>query len=1010
MAHRVTSPAMQRAQRLLAQRVRPMIHVEPRSIDVEAVDESFEPLDFSSAIVAPRQRIAPGQAWGRAWHTTWFRLSTTVSAEHDGRPLVALIDIGFNGRYDGFQAEAIAWMDGRIVHAIQPDRRTIDLGVGRVGTSVEIWIEAAATPVIAGHASGYGPTPFGDPRTAPSTALYSLRRADICVVNTEVERLALELHNAIDITLDMEENDPNRSRHFQALDAAGRALAPGDVAGTATEARLCLAPLFDSSGPRPRHRIVATGHAHLDTAWLWPIRETRRKAVRTFANAVHLLKVNPDAVFAHSQAQHYEWVREDAPDVFAEVARLVSEGRWEPVGGMWVETDLNLPSGESLLRQMVHGQRAFVEWFGERCTGAFLPDDFGYPGSLPQIVRHGGGRWFFTQKLSWNETNRMPHHSFWWEGIDGSRVFTHFSPIDTYNALMTPSQLRFAERNFADHAGATMSLVLYGHGDGGGGPTQHMIDRARLARAMDSVPSVSFGTVEGFFAEAEDEYGPIAPTWVGEMYFEKHRGTYSTQIGTKQGNRNSERLLHEIELWSSLARHRPSMLDEWWKRVLTQQFHDIIPGSSIAWVHRDAEDEHAAIAAEIEEEIDNVLGPRLDGATWIMNPAPVDCSGVIDVDGVPRWVEVPAFGSARVVADADIPRPAVTARQTSTGLEVDNGVLRVAWDASGSLISMIESNSGRELMSKGDGAGLIIRRDTPAEYDAWDIDMADADADFTKIDAISAPRLESEHDLRVVVAADFAIGTSRFTMRWSVVADSRRVDVSLEADWREPEHRVQLRVPVDVFARDAVCGTQFGHVRRGRHSNTSWDLARFESCAHRYVHIGEPGVGFSLMADGPRGYDVRGNELRMTLLRAPLFPDPMADRGRQRLEWAYLVTLGDPIADGSLEREASRIAHPPRILRGTPMATTPPVRWESSGSLVSALKLADDGSNDLIVRLWETRGGRTSGRLTMTEPAVEIIDCDALETPLSGALVVGSGTDATIDLRPFQIRTLRVRR
>jgi alpha-mannosidase len=323
---------------------------------------------------------------------------------------------------------------------------------------------------------------------------------------------------------------------------------------------------------------------------------------------------------------------------------------------------------------------------------------------------------------------------------------------------------------------------------------------------------------------------------------------------------------------------------------------------------------------------------------------------------------------------------------------------------------LIESNSGRELMSQGDGAGLIIRRDTPAEYDAWDIDMADADADFTKIVAISPPRLESEHDLRVVVAADFAIGTSRFTMRWSVVADSRRVDVSLEADWREPEHRVQLRVPVDVFARDAVCGTQFGHVRRGRHSNTSWDLARFESCAHRYVHIGEPGVGFSLMADGPRGYDVRGNELRMTLLRAPLFPDPMADRGRQRLEWAYLVTLGDPIADGSLEREASRIAHPPRILRGTPMVTTPPVRWESPGSLVSALKLADDGSNDLIVRLWETRGGRTSGRLTMTEPAVEIIDCDALETPLSGAAVVGSGTDATIDMRPFQIRTLRVRR
>jgi len=987
-----------------------MIHVEPAPFDVEAVEETFEPLDFPAAIVAPRQRVVPGQAWGRAWHTTWFRLSATVSDEHDGRPLVALIDIGFNGRYDGFQTEAIAWMDGRIVHAIQPDRRTIDLGVGRAGTSVEIWMEAAATPVIAGHASGYGPTPFGDPRTAPSTPLYSLRRADICVVNTEVERLALELHNAIDITLDMNETDPDRPRHFLALDAAGRALAPDDVVGSAPEARRFLAPLFDSNGPRPRHRIVATGHAHLDTAWLWPIRETRRKAVRTFANAVHLLKANPDAVFAHSQAQHYEWVREDAPEVFDEVTRLVAEGRWEPVGGMWVETDLNLPSGESLLRQMVHGQRAFAEWFGVRCGGAFLPDDFGYPGSLPQIVRHGGGRWFFTQKLSWNETNRMPHHSFWWEGIDGSRVFTHFSPVDTYNALMMPSQLRFAARNFADHGGATLSLALYGHGDGGGGPTQQMIDRSRLARTMDSVPAVSFGTVEGFFADAQDEYGPVAPTWVGEMYFEKHRGTYSSQIGTKQGNRNSERLLHEIELWSALALHRPSHLDAWWKRVLTQQFHDIIPGSSIAWVHRDAEAEHAAIAAEIEEEIDDVLAPKLDGANWVMNPAPVDVSGVIDVDGAPCWVDVPAFGTARIVADVTVPRPAVVARQTPTGLVVENGFIRLDWNVSGSIVSMVDLGTGREFMSTNDGTELIIRRDTPAEYDAWDIDMSDADADFVVIDAVAPPRLESVNELRVVVAADFAIGSSRFTLRWSVVAESRRVDVALEADWHEPEHRVQLRVPVEVFARDAVCGTQFGHVRRSRHSNTSWDLARFESCAHRFVHIGEPGAGFSLLADGPRGYDVRGNELRMTLLRAPLFPDPMADRGRQRLEWSYLVSTNDVIADGSLERESARIAHPPRIVKGTPRVSSPPIVWESSGSLVSALKLADDGSNDLIVRLWETRGGRTSGRLTMTEPAVEIMDCDALETPLSGAPAVGSGTDLVIDLRPFQIRTLRVRR
>jgi alpha-mannosidase len=334
------------------------------------------------------------------------------------------------------------------------------------------------------------------------------------------------------------------------------------------------------------HRISATGHAHLDTAWLWPIRETRRKVVRTFANALSLLKTNPDYVFCHSQAQHYAWVAEDAPEVFEEVKRFVALGRWEIVGGMWVETDLNLPSGESLLRQLVQGQRSFQEWFNTTCRGAFLPDDFGYPAGLPQIVAHAGCEWFFTQKLSWNETNKMPHHSFWWEGLDGTKVFAHFSPIDTYNALLLPSQLRFAEHNYRDHAGSSHSLVLYGHGDGGGGPTQTRIERGRLAHDLDQVPRVTFDKVDHFFTQLMDEYQDRAPVWNGEMYFEKHRGTYSTQLGTKQGNRWSERLLHELELWSAAVGFRPTTIDELWQRVLTQQFHDIIPGSSIAWVHQ----------------------------------------------------------------------------------------------------------------------------------------------------------------------------------------------------------------------------------------------------------------------------------------------------------------------------------------------------------------------------------------------------------------------------------------
>jgi len=1012
MAHRVTAPAMQRAQRLLSQRIRPCVLSRETEMTIEAIDEAFDAPRFEDAVRAPRRLVEPGSAWGRPWHTTWFRLTHTVDERHAGRRMVASVDIGFNGRYDGFQAEAIAWIDGRIVHAIQPDRRTIDLGERAIGEVIEIWVEAAATPVIAGHASGYGPTSLGDPQTAPNVPLYVMRRADIAVFDAAVEELTLRLQAVIDLTLDSSENEPGRARLFDALERAGNAIDVNDVSGTAAAGIDALSSVFDGSGPRPRHRVVASGHAHLDTAWLWPIRETRRKAVRTFANAVHLLRLNPDVVFTHSQAQHYEWVSEDAPQLFDEVRRLVAEGRWEPVGGMWVETDLNLPSGESLLRQMIHGQRAFQSWFGRRCDGAFLPDDFGYPGSLPQIVRHAGGRWFFTQKLSWNETNRMPHHSFWWEGIDGSRLFAHFSPVDTYNAILMPSQLRFAERNFADHVGATMSLALFGHGDGGGGPTQQMIDRGRIAGSMDSVPSVTFGTVAGFFDDAIEEYGARAPVWVGEMYFEKHRGTYSSQIGTKQGNRNSERLLHEIELWSAATASKVDGLEGWWRRVLTQQFHDIIPGSSIAWVHRDAEAEHAEIARRIEEAIDEVLSPRFDDSVWLANPAPVDLDGVVDVDGVPERVIVPAMSIVELGRARRSPANPVRCGlgTDGTSLVVENGLVRVTFADDGGIVSLVHVGSGREFVRPGSRIGLTIRRDTPAEYDAWDIDMADADAPATSIGAESPPRIESVDERRVVVVCEFAHGSSRFRMRWSVVADSARVDVAMDADWHEVEKRVQLIAPIDVMAREAVCGTQFGHVRRARHGNTSWDVARFETCAHRYVVVGEPGASMAIVADGPRGYDNRGDALRLTLLRAPLFPDPTADRGGQRVEWSYFVADHDVIASGLLEREAALIGHPRRVVRGTPEIVSVGVRVDSEGVSISSVKSADDGSGDIVIRLWETRGGRATGRLTFDRPVTSVVECNALEEPSDAAPITVTASSIELTLRPFEIRTLRARR
>ena len=999
---------MQRARRLLDQRVQPCVTHSSLSFEVFASEELFETVSYEKAIALSLSPFAIGTRWGKAWHTVWFKLVATVPANLAGQPLVAAIDLGFNGRGDGFQVEGLAYRHGKIVQAVQPDRRLVHLGSSAVGEVIELWVEAAATPIIAGHAFGYGPTPLGDPATSGNAPLYQLRRAELAVFDQGVHDLAVALHTAIDLTIDLEESSSQRARMFAALERAGNALNVNAVSETASSALAELKAVLAGESRGTSHHIVAAGHAHLDTAWLWPIRETRRKAVRTFANAVDLLKKNPDAVFSHSQAQHYAWVRDEAPEIFAEVVELVKAGQWEPVGGMWVETDLNLPVGESLLRQMVHGQRAFDSWFGTRCDGAFLPDDFGYPGTLPQIVQHGGGRWFFTQKLSWNETNKFPHHTFWWEGIDGTRVFTHFSPVDTYNALLTPSQLRFAEKNFADHVGATRSLVLYGHGDGGGGPTQTMIDRGRWANNLEGVPQVSFGTIRKFFADAENEYGDQAQTWVGEMYFEKHRGTYSSQLGTKQGNRNSERLLHELEIWSAAVGQHVDDIDGLWKRVLTQQFHDIIPGSSIAWVHDDAEAEHAAVASEIVQHLDAVLSPRTDGSTWLLNPAPVAISGVVDIDGQPRWVEVPATsGTQNFSSDLPVQVSPVLCDQTNDQLAVTNGRIRICWNQLGEMVQLLDCQTGRSLMGDNRVSSFVLRQDTPAEYDAWDIDLADANSPAIPVKNVGAPRIESQSDLRVVVVADFATTHSKFRVRWSLTAGSSRLDIALDADWNESEYRLQMNLPTNVLAREATCGTQFGHVRRPRHHNTSWDVAKFEVCAHRYVHVGEPGCGIAILADGPRGYDIRGNALALTLLRSPKFPDPQADMGRQRVEWSLYVDQCPGDVEG-IEIESALVAHPYRLITGTPIAISAGIRLDARGALISVIKPADDGSGDLVVRLWETRGARTSGTLSISRPAATAVLCNALEEPLSPEIISVKDGIVDIELAPFQIQTLRI--
>jgi len=491
------------------------------------------------------------------------------------------------------------------------------------------------------------------------------------------------------------------------------AVDPWDVAGTAAAGRSVLADVLARPAHASAHRVVAVGHAHIDSAWLWPTRETARKCARTFSNVLALMDTDPDLVFACSSAQQYAWVRDAYPELFDRIRTRVAEGRFVPVGGMWVESDTNMPGGEAMARQFVARKRFFLEEFGVEPLDVWLPDSFGYSAALPQIAAAAGSRWFLTQKTSWNETNRMPHHTFRWEGIDGTQLFTHFPPVDTYNSDLSGDDLARAERGFAEKGRATTSLVPFGWGDGGGGPTREMLAAAHRARSLEGSPRVEMGSPAAFFRAAAAEY-PHAPVWSGELYLEYHRGTYTSQARTKRGNRRSEHLLREAELWATTAHilrgaaYPYDLLERTWQRVLLAQFHDILPGSSIAWVHRDAEQAYAEVADVLNRVVATALTSLAgDGAERLaFNAAPHARAGV------------PALGAAA-------PEVASGASATTTGdtVVLDNGLIRVGVDGDGLLASVRDLPADRELLAPSAVGNLLqLHRDTPIRWDAWDID------------------------------------------------------------------------------------------------------------------------------------------------------------------------------------------------------------------------------------------------------------------------------------------------
>jgi alpha-mannosidase len=768
-----------------------------------------------------------------------------------------------------------------------------------------------------------------------------------------------------------------------------------------------------------------------------------RKGRRTFASVLSLMELYDDFVFNQSSAQLYRWIETESPEIFERVRRRVEEGRWEPVGGSWVEPDCQIPSGESMVRQMLYGQRYFQEKFGHRSRVAWLPDAFGFSPALPQLLRGAGMEGFFTYKLNWSETNEFPYDLYEWEGIDGSTVIAHDfeNPGQDYNGNITPRDIYGTWRNFEGKRHHPESLFSFGWGDGGGGPSEQMLENYARMKSFPAMPRLRMAHVDEFFDSLPREG---LPRWTGELYLELHRGTLTTQARVKKLNREAEHRLLEAEALATLAalhggEYQREELEAAWKTLLLNQFHDILPGTSIGEVYEETHKELSDVVRIARKLRDRALSPPPEGkqallvANVSLNPRPLSVlldaesgpEGVADSDGRPLPTQVTEGGELLVHApDLSVPGlgwKTLTARHESApirregqdvGAEVaggravlDNELLRVEVGEDGTLHGVYDREAGREVLA-GRANQLWAYTDKPRNWEAWDVDEG-YEQEGEEISSVESIEITESGPLRASVRVLRRWRGSTIAQTYRLLSGSRRLDVESYVDWHERRVLLRTLFPLAIRSHETTSETMFGALRRPTHHNTPWDATRFEVSAHRFCDISEPGYGVALLNDGKYGHSAKGNVVGISLLRSPLYPDPFADEGEHRFIYSLFPHPGDWIAAG-VAREAFALNAPlfPVMAQGDALPEGfSLLEGEGLELALGSLKLAED-RDSVILRLYEPHGARGECRLRFARPVERVERVNLLEEAEESVEVHGGAV--SLGVRPFEVVTLRV--
>ena len=989
-----------------------------------------------------------GAEWAQTEEWWRFKFDVTVPEGYKGR-VVLSVRTGREALWEALNPQFVVWVNGKIEQAFDTKHTTMQLQAKAVpGANFEIEMDA------------YTPIDKRLESQRPPVLYLSLDDID-----EQLEQLCYDIEVPYEAAILLPAGDRDREVTLEMLSKAIDILDIREPYSAAynksvIEARKFLKVQYYEARKNltPIAYADSVGHTHIDVAWLWDLEQTRHKAVRSFSTVLKLMEQYPEYKFMSSQAQLYSTVKEDAPEVYARIKEMVKQGRWEIEGGMWVEADCNLAGGESLVRQFVMGQQFFGREFNEHCKILWLPDVFGYSAALPQILKKSGIDYFMTTKLSWSEYNLSPYDTFNWKGIDGSEVLTHFSPsrdlvaddhsalqhFTTYNAMMNPSMMQGGWKRFQQKGIDNEFLVSYGYGDGGGGPTDWMIENARrMETPLPGTPVVRQMHARPFFEalDARVSAEPRLPKWSGELYLEYHRGTYTALGKNKRNNRKIELLLRDTELLLVAAQRLSGMeypidaLDRLWEQVLTLQFHDILPGSSIKKVYDDSDVLYAGLFKDVEAlKLKAIKAIGLKADVVAINTLSFERSDVIWFDA-PQAVKSLMTSCGQKYAVQHVEGKAVAfienmPSMSQTALffsdeEIKGKAMAVSnkrfetpffsgkFDKAMRISSLVDKRNGREIAKWGKALNtLTVYENKPHNYDAWDVNIYYSRkhwdvTDVKSIDVIAKGPVVS------IVRVKYQYLNSTIDQDIMIYQDIDRIDFKTHANFYEQQYLLKAHFPVDLLYNEATFDIQYGNLKRGTTKNTSWDVARFEVCAHKWVDVSEAGYGFALMNDCKYGHSVDEDSLALTLLKTSTSPDESADQCEHNLTYSIMPHMGS-WQEANVPDMAYRLNVPVLMTAGAKKDSGMAGSMFSvshRNMVIESVKGAQDGDG-FIVRLYENHGKRLmEGELMFGLPVTYVAECDLLERPCDG---LGAEADKGIltvgfELKPYEIKSFRVR-